>query len=208
MKKDEIMRIVFGAVFCCIAAVVLVVLKRYYIAILPVIAGLIAYWDYTKMRRLRLNQEEEERKAQASARRLLDEGKDRFPLNSLVIQALESLGTENPDYFKSESELRSARESDGFNVKRYLFSSMPAALGVYTDPEFGLQIKVLVDGKAIGSIPPNKVAAVKEAIDAGTIQSVEVEISGGPCKYFGEISYQNMKYVEDYKAFITITLKE
>ena len=99
-------------------------------------------------------------------------------------EALEALGTKNPDFAKTKQQLQHAGLTDEW-VYEYSFNPKKVELVPETDnphSENGNAVKVVVDGQHIGYIKSGSSAHVLKLIKEDRIQQVECFIGGGRSK--------------------------
>ena len=127
--------------------------------------------------------------------------------------ALQALGTKNPDYAKTKRDLEDEGLTDEW-VYEYTFS--PKKVELIHEPdnpysENGKAVKVVVDGQHIGYIKSGSSAHVLKLIQEGRIQRVDGFIGGGRKKQLAWDD-DNEKYVVEqdslpFYARLTITKK-
>lgn len=139
------------------------------------------------------------RRAKGTAEKRLQDNQETHKVAGVSFrqEALEALGTKNPDFAKTKQQL----QKDGLTEQRiYEYSFNPRKVELIPEPdnpysENGNAVKVVVDGQHIGYIKAGSSAHVGKLIKEDRIQRVECAIGGGRSK-----SLTAVGYIEDEKG--------
>lgn len=127
-------------------------------------------------------------------------------------EAIQSLGTKNPDYSKTRQAVQDAGLL-GKWISEYKFS--PQKVELIPEPdnphsENGIAVKVVVDGAHIGYVSDESSQHVKDLLDAGRIVKVSCSINGGNKKRYVRDGEDDCVLEHDdfmFWARLTITTK-